>query len=156
MYSPTHALTHTQTDLSALDDAQLAALDDALTYRPPAPRRPNRKTSFRRILVRKPGSNAYTTVSLDDRYFLVALVFAYGEERTLTAALRKAALTVTETRPGYFSSAVRKRALASLRGGYQPERAAALAKSEDEAAHILSDDNNAAWAAAQAECGVMQ
>ena len=132
-------------DVSSLDDAQLSALDAALCYRPGRTRR----TNFNRVIVRKPGSKTHTTVCLKDDYLLVAMRFAYEEMSVLTTALRKAALTVTDAGPGQFSAAVRAKALAILRGNYMPAKAAALAAAGDDAAHILSHDNNAAWLAAQ-------
>jgi hypothetical protein len=162
MHTFTHPVTYTQTsppaqgeaqlspldnaDISALDDAQLSAMDAALNYRPSRQRRKH----FTRVLVRKLGSETYTTVCLDDEYFLVAMRFAYEEMSVLTTALRKAALLVKDDRPGHFSRAVRARALLSLRGNYQPGRAAALALAKADAAQILADVNNAAWATAQA------
>jgi len=133
-------------DLSALDDAQLSALDAALCYRP----KQNRRTHVNRVIVRMPGSKTHTTVCFRDDYKQVAMKFAYGEEKTLTAALRKAALVVKESRPGHVSAAVRLKALAILRGNYIPAKAAALCAARDDAAHILSHDNNAAWTTAQA------
>ena len=133
-------------DISALDDAQLSALDAALCYRP----KQNRHTHVNRVIVRRPGSKTHTTVCFRDDYKLIAMRFAYEEMSVLTTALRKAALTVKDGRPGHFSAAVRAKALASLRGNYMPERAAASAQSRDDAAHILSHDNNAAWTTAQA------
>lgn len=132
-------------DISALDDAQLSALDAALCYRP----KQNRRTHVNRVIVRRPGSKTHTTVCFRDDYKLIAMRFAYEEMSVLTTALRKAALTVKDGRPGHFSAAVRAKALASLRGNYMPERAAASAQSRSDAAQILADVNNAAWATAQ-------
>lgn len=111
---------------------------------------PPAKATFLRVLVRRSASTRYTTVSISPGYLAKALPLAYGAESGVTAALRRAAHIVKEKRPGFFSEAVRVRALASLRGGYQPAKAAALSaalSAAPDAERTLQEENNAAWTA---------
>lgn len=120
---------------------------DTETAKISARQTPPTKAIFLRVLVRRADSTKYTTVSISAEYLAKALPLAYGVPSGVTSALRRAAHFVKEKRRGHFSEVVRARALASLRGGYQPARAAALIAASD-AEHVLQEENNAAWKAA--------
>jgi hypothetical protein len=105
------------------------------------------KAEFHRVLVRRLGARAYTTVSISKEAFSKASRFTYGNPAGVTAALRRAALQVQDTRNGCFSELVREKALAALRGAYQPAKAAALAEAREAAAR-LAEENNSAWSCA--------
>mgnify|MGYP000423840076 CR=1 FL=1 len=107
--------------------ASTTPLEMTMTTQAPTP-----FSGFHRVLVRKSGAPRHTTVSLTDEQFQTALKLAYGNPALVRAAVRQAALTVPATRAYDFSAAVRKKALASLRGAYRPEVARAMA-------------NNSAW-----------
>jgi hypothetical protein len=103
--------------------------------------------TFHRILVRKPGADRFTTVSLTDTQYEHALKFAYNMPALVNSALRAAALAIGETKTQDFSGLVRKKALTSLRGSYRPE----VARGYEAAAQALidfkaaADANNKAW-----------
>jgi hypothetical protein len=103
-----------------------------------------RRRAFRRVLVRRSESSAHTTVSVTVAWYDEALRLAYRDGRKVSAALRRAALQVQDQRFGWFSRLVRAKAMASLRGSYQPAKAAALAAAEAAEAR-LAKENNAAW-----------
>lgn len=99
---------------------------------------------FRRILVRRADSSAHTTVSVTMAWYDAALRLAHCDGRKVSAALRRAALQVQDQRFGWFSRFVRDKAMASLRGSYQPAKAAALAAAAVAEAR-LAEENNRAW-----------
>jgi hypothetical protein len=99
------------------------------------------------VLVRRVRGGPYTSIGICDEHFAEAKKWAYGEDAGVYAALRDAALVVKETRRGYVSDAVRARALAALRGAYQPAKAAALTAAR-EADSALAEENNSAWESA--------
>lgn len=102
------------------------------------------RRKFRRVLVRRADSSVHTTVSVAEAWYEEALRLAYRDGRKVSAALRRSALQVQDQRFGWFSRLVRAKAMASLRGSYQPAKAAALAAAEAAEAR-LAEDNNAAW-----------
>lgn len=107
----------------------------------------SKRRKFRRILVRRADSSAHTTVSVTMTWYDEALRLAYRDGRKVNAALRKAALQVQDQRFGSFSRLVRAKAMASLRGSYQPAKAAAIAAAKAADAR-LAEENNAAWSGA--------
>lgn len=111
---------------------------------------------FYRVLVRKHGATTHTTVSVSATDYERLLHFAYGNPVILHAALREAALTLkpqayvggtlklatgATRKPQEFSSAVRAKALNSLRGSYRP----ALLKAVPAAEARAASENNRAW-----------
>lgn len=104
----------------------------------------SKRRKFRRVLVRRVDSSTHTTVCVTEAWYGEALRLAYCDDRKVSAALRRAALQVQDQRFGWFSRLVRAKAMASLRGSYQPAKAAAIAAARAADAH-LAEENNAAW-----------
>jgi predicted nucleic acid-binding protein len=106
----------------------------------------SKRRKFRRVLVRRVDSSTHTTVCVTEAWYGEALRLAYRDGRKVSAALRRAALQVQDQRFGWFSRLVRAKAMASLRGSYQPAKAAALAAAAAAEAR-LAEENNASWSA---------
>lgn len=111
----------------------------------PAQQIPPAEVKFLRVLVRRKAGERPTSVSISPEDLERALKWAYGDRAAVFAALRRAALRVTETRRGYVSDAVRASAFASLRGAYQPAKAAAVLTAARDAECTLAEENNRAW-----------
>lgn len=76
--------------------------------------------------------------------YTAALRLTHGSAGQVNAALRTAALEVKTKVPATFSSVVRKKALAKLRGSYRP-KAEPKAKVLPEVDARLAAENNQIW-----------
>ena len=132
------------TQTKTLSTALTASLDASSDTPQAQPKRVRLPDSFKRILVRKPDSDRYTTVSVGPEQYTAALRLTHGSAGQVNAALRTAALEVKTKVPAAFSSAVRKKALAKLRGSYRP-KAEPKAKVLPEVDARLAAENNQIW-----------
>ena len=108
------------------------------------PKRVRLPDTLKRILVRRSAASRYTTVSLSAEQYATSLRFTNQSAGQVNAALRTAALEVKTEIPADFSSAVRKKALAKLRGSYRP-KAEPKAKVLTEVDARLAAENNLVW-----------
>ena len=119
------------------------------------PKRVRLPDTLKRILVRRSAASRYTTVSLSEDQYAAALRFTYGNPGQVNAALRCAALEVKTEASAVFSSAVRKKALAKLRGSYRP-KAEPKVKVLPEVDARLAAENNQVWEQQEDGNGGMQ
>lgn len=113
-----------------------------------------RKTVFYRVSGCVNAAGAPTSICMPATRLADLLPYAYGEKSTVNKAVRAASrdLGLHSNRDALgsalctrsWSQAVTTRAFAKLTGAYDPARAAALARAEQEAA-ALAAENNAAW-----------
>ena len=139
------------TQTKTLSTALTASLDASSKTPQAEPKRVRLPDSFKRILVRKTEADRYTTVSVGPEQYAAALRFTHQSAGQVNAALRTAALEVKTEVPADFSSAVRKKALAKLRGSYRPKEKASAPYYVDA---LLAAENNKGWE--QPEGGGMQ
>lgn len=142
---------HTQT--KTLSTAPTPPLDaSSKTFRA-QPKRVRLPDTFKRILVRRSAASRYTTVSLSAAQYAAALRFTHQSAGQVNAALRCAALEVKTEVSADFSSAVRKKALAKLRGSYRPKEKASAPYYVDA---LLAAENNKGWEQPEGGSGGMQ
>ena len=132
------------TQTKTLSTALTASLDASPKTPRAEPKRLRLPDSFKRILVRKTEADRYTTVSVGPEQYAAALRLTYGSAGQVNATLRIAALEVKTEVPAAFSSAVRKKALAKLRGSYRP-KAEPKVKVLPEVDARLAAENNSVW-----------
>jgi hypothetical protein len=143
-----HSNTQTQalatTHREALAEAPAAVENSALVN--PTKESPSRKyaNNFKRVMVRRPGAERYTTVCVSAADYAYALQFAHGSAALVNASLRAAALDAKTQVPTDFSAVVRKLALSKLYGSYRPVTPKVQAAPTVEEARWAAE-NNSAW-----------
>lgn len=132
------------TQTKTLSTAPTTPLDASSKTPRAEPKRVRLPDSFKRILVRKAEADRYTTVSVGPEQYAAALRLTHGNAGQVNATPRTAALEVKTKVPAAFSSAVRKKALAKLRGSYRP-KAEPKAKVLPQVDARLAAENNQIW-----------
>ena len=144
---------HTQT--KTLSTAPTPSLDASSKTPRAQPKRVRITDTFKRILVRRSAASRYTTVSLSAEQYAAALRFTHQSAGQVNAALRTVALEVKTEVSADFSAAVRKKALAKLRGSYRP-KAEPRAQVLSEVDARLAAENNKRWGQFEGGNGGMQ